>query len=151
MVILVKRSRPARMPADSAPTKFLTGSLLGPVMIRPRESVFTGPRNSLSSSGDSGPTAARMFCVNALESWRRRGLAEYNEMPPKTPPIRIVRIANLPRVWDGTAQFRHVFRACFRANLLTLPAVADSPDWAFAKAAMTISVWGGKVSFATEM
>ena len=40
----------------------LTGSLFGPVMMRPRESVFTGAVKSLSSSGDSGPTAAKVFC-----------------------------------------------------------------------------------------
>src|SRR5215210_6989300 len=73
-MILVKRSRPPRSPADSAPTIFLTGSLVGPVMMRPRESVFTAVVNIRRSKGDS-PEGLRIFRSNGAESVCSMGLA----------------------------------------------------------------------------
>src|SRR5205085_3252168 len=59
-MILVKRSMPARTPADSAPTSFLTGSDgSGPVMISPRELVLTAPLKKRKGKGDSGSEGAR--------------------------------------------------------------------------------------------
>ena len=52
-MIFVKRSMPPRSPADSGPTIFFTGSLFGPVMMRPRESVFTAVSKRRNGSGAS--------------------------------------------------------------------------------------------------
>jgi len=66
-MILVKRCNPARSPAASAPTMFLTGSLFGPVMIRPRESVLTAVVKIRRGSGDS-PDGERIFRSNVADS-----------------------------------------------------------------------------------
>src|SRR3954462_8290192 len=71
-MILVKRARPARLPAGSAPTIFLTGSLVGPVMMRPRESVLTAVSKKRSSKGASGGVS-RIFRWKASEKvWFER-------------------------------------------------------------------------------
>src|ERR1051325_3700959 len=71
-MILVKRSRPARLPAGSAPTTGLTGSLVGPVMIRPRESVLTAVSKNRSSKGASGGVS-KIFRWKASEKvWFER-------------------------------------------------------------------------------
>ncbi len=73
-MIFVNRSSPARTPADSAPTMFFTGSLCGPVMMRPRESVLTAVVKKRSSKGASGGVsktclwnAAEKVCPGAAE------------------------------------------------------------------------------------
>src|SRR5262249_19418151 len=53
-MILVKRSSPPRSPADSTPTAFFTVSLVGPVMMRPRESVLTAVVKKRRLKGASG-------------------------------------------------------------------------------------------------
>src|SRR4051812_6576469 len=71
-MILVKRSRPALLPASSAPTIVLTGSLVGPVMMRPRESVLTAVSKKRSSKGASGGVS-RIFRWKASEKvWFER-------------------------------------------------------------------------------
>lgn len=49
---------PARSPADSAPTRFLTGSSVGPVMIFPSEPVLTAVVKKRRWNGASGRAAA---------------------------------------------------------------------------------------------
>src|SRR2546423_2981033 len=60
-MILVKRARPARSPAASAPTICLTGSLVGPVMICPRESVLTGVLKKRKGNGASAGGGIRTW------------------------------------------------------------------------------------------
>lgn len=57
-MIFVNRVNPARTPADSGPTMFFTGSLVGPVMIRPRESVLTAVEKKRSGRGASAVVAS---------------------------------------------------------------------------------------------
>ena len=52
-MIFVNRASPARIPAGSGPTMFFTGSFVGPVMIRPRESVLTAVEKKRSGRGAS--------------------------------------------------------------------------------------------------
>src|ERR1044071_2424756 len=73
-MILVKRWRPPRSPADSCPTTSLTGSLLGPVMMRPRESVFTAVVKKRRFKGASG-NVERILRSNGAESVVMTGLA----------------------------------------------------------------------------
>src|ERR1044071_2848785 len=68
-MIFVKRSSPARTPADSAPTMFLTGSLVGPVMISPLELVLTAVSNSRSSKGASGAVSRTLRWKAAEKVW----------------------------------------------------------------------------------
>src|SRR5215204_4830948 len=68
-MILVKRSNPARTPADSAPTIFLTGSLVGPVMISPFELVLTAVSNRRSSKGASGAISNTLRWKAAEKVW----------------------------------------------------------------------------------
>src|SRR5215216_3101888 len=68
-MILVKRSSPARTPADSAPTIVLTGSLVGPVMISPLELVLTAVSNSRSSKGASGAVSKTLRWKAAEKVW----------------------------------------------------------------------------------
>jgi hypothetical protein len=55
---------PARGPAASAPTSFFTGSLSGPVMMSPREFVFTAPVKKRRSNGASGSDGASTLRSN---------------------------------------------------------------------------------------
>src|SRR5215212_6993582 len=76
-MILVKRSSPARTPALSAPTMFLTGSLVGPVMISPLELVLTAVSNRRSSKGASGAISRTLRWKAAEKVWLARvALAE---------------------------------------------------------------------------
>src|ERR1044071_4579060 len=68
-MIFVKRSSPARTPADSAPTTFLTGSLVGPVMISPLELVLTAVSNRRSSKGASGAISKTLRWKAAEKVW----------------------------------------------------------------------------------
>src|SRR5829696_8850220 len=68
-MIFVKRSSPARTPADSAPTIVLTGSLVGPVMISPLELVLTAVSNRRSSKGASGAISRTLRWKAAEKVW----------------------------------------------------------------------------------
>src|SRR5512140_218199 len=57
-MIFVNRASPARIPADSGPTIFFTGSFVGPVMIHPRESVLTAVEKKRSGRGASRVVAS---------------------------------------------------------------------------------------------
>src|SRR3954468_7797167 len=68
-MILVKRSSPARVPALSAPTMCLTGSLAGPVMISLFELVLTAVSNRRSSKGASGAISSTLRWKAAEKVW----------------------------------------------------------------------------------
>src|ERR687890_434980 len=71
-MILGKRSRRARTPAGSAPTMFLTGSLVGPVIICPFESVLTAVGKNLSSKGASGGVSRILRWKASEKVWFER-------------------------------------------------------------------------------
>src|SRR5690242_19991936 len=74
---------------------FLTGSLFGPLITLPADSVFTGPTNWRSSRGASGPTGAITFRVNVADSIRRPGVWERNETAAAIKPATIIVVATL--------------------------------------------------------
>src|SRR5262245_16621514 len=68
-MIFVKRASPARVPAGSGPTMFFTWSFVGPVMIRPRESVLTAVEKKRSGRGASDVVASTSN-VKLSDNWR---------------------------------------------------------------------------------
>ena len=68
-MIFVNRASPARMPAGSEPTIFFTGSFVGPVIIRPRESVLTAVEKKRSARGASAVVASTLNVKFGESSW----------------------------------------------------------------------------------
>ena len=68
-MIFVNLARPARIPADSGPTIFFTGSFVGPAIIRPRESVLTAVEKKRSARGASAVVASTLNVKFGERSW----------------------------------------------------------------------------------